>query len=46
MLTDNRIGTEAGIKGGNLLFSGTPGEIMKIDCPTGNSLRNYLKNFE
>jgi len=40
------LGPEAGIKGGNLLFSGTPGEIMKIDCPTGNSLRNYLKNFE
>lgn len=39
------LGPGPGINGGNLLFSGTPKEILKIDCPTGNSLKNYFKNF-
>jgi excinuclease ABC subunit A len=40
------LGPEAGVRGGNLLFEGTPKDIIKIDCPTGQSLLNYSKNFE
>lgn len=37
------LGPEAGIRGGELLFVGTPKEIIKRDCPTGKSLLNYKK---
>jgi excinuclease ABC subunit A len=36
------LGPEAGVRGGNLLFEGTPKEIVKKECPTGVSLNNYL----
>ncbi|OGU59156.1 MAG: excinuclease ABC subunit A [Ignavibacteria bacterium GWF2_33_9] len=40
------LGPEAGVKGGELLFTGSPKEILNTDCPTGRSLKNYSHNFE
>lgn len=33
------IGPEAGRKGGELLFAGTPADLAAADCPTGRALR-------
>ena len=40
------LGPGAGVNGGNLLFSGTPEELLKQKTPTAQSLNQYLKSMK
>jgi excinuclease ABC subunit A len=40
------LGPGAGVNGGNLLFSGTPDDLLKQNTPTALSLKQYLQTMK